>query len=1244
MVRELGLSEGQYRTRADDGIGELQLQEIARAVEDCRFTVLIASSAARWDRIAQFAAGLAQHAGLTHDPAHGRDAPRLIVIARDCAFGADAERAALPLEHRALVGLDCSDEPHTVQSLARLRELLALEPPIDHPPACPYPGLERFTAVNRDLLFGRDADRAALVQRIRAGHSRILVVGPSGSGKSSLIHAAVLPELSPGDHVVQVVPRGGELAVALRAMLDALELPQLGDAIDRYLRAVAGASDADIETARAALRATPVPDPRRRVVVIDPLEEVFADDDAAARDALFDLLGGLWSLPWCTVVLCMRADFYGAIMAVRCWRELETCQYPVAALDQAGLVAAIVEPARRAGVHVDAALVERLIREIDRDRSSVPLPLLQVALKQLWGHLRWRYLTLADYERIVDRDQRGLGAVLAVHAEAVVQALTGPGDRAVAQRILLDLIHLGEGRPHTRRRRTIDELRRSGDAPGQLDRVLEALIQGRLVTTGDGDPSTARRVDRQLASPSATTGATRRGAGSDPTAEPAERHVDLAHDTLITSWPALAGWIAERRDDLRTQRRFEARAAAGGLLAPAELAELDRWIATPAGTALGASAGVRTLIRKSAAARRLRRAMLGGGAAAVTATAIVFAVQTRQLRDEQTRTRRSISKATEAAKLIVFEVDDKLKTVACAGAAKVRDTLLKSSRDLLAELRTLGELDDAEQRIASFGKTAQADFALERGRLAQAYALYQEALGDAQRRAAADPHNATWQGDLAAAYHKLGEVAVTSGKLDDARAWFDKALAIRKALTATDASNADWQRDLAASYQKLGEVAVDTGKLNDAQTWLEHGLAVRQALTASDASPRSWQRELLVSYGGLRDVAIAAGKVDAARTWSDKELALAEALTASDPSNATWQRDLAIAYVKQGDQMGTAGELHNARGWFEKALAVLKPLAAADPTNLSWRRDLAVGYEMLGDVAVTAGKIDDARSWFDSALAIRVTLDAAAPNNTDWKRDFWVACNKLGDVAMAAGSLDAAQARFEQGHAIADILVATDPSNVRWQRDLSISCENLGEIAVATGRIDDARAWFSRSLAIRRTLAVADPSNADGQSDLARTYHSLGEVAVAAGKIDRARDWFEQSLAIRKPLAAAVPSNTEWQRDLSASYQGLAEVDAASGKLAAARDWLDKAFAIRKALTAASPSNTESQRDLCITLARMAAVSPTADEAARDRREARAIYRKLQRAGLFRGDRAFTELGAELDPVAARIGKVSAVR
>jgi hypothetical protein len=74
MVCELGLEASQYRTRADDGLGELQLAAIERAVDECRFTVLVASTAARWNRLAQFAAALAQHRGLEDEASHPHQA------------------------------------------------------------------------------------------------------------------------------------------------------------------------------------------------------------------------------------------------------------------------------------------------------------------------------------------------------------------------------------------------------------------------------------------------------------------------------------------------------------------------------------------------------------------------------------------------------------------------------------------------------------------------------------------------------------------------------------------------------------------------------------------------------------------------------------------------------------------------------------------------------------------------------------------------------------------------------------------------------------------------------------------------------------------------------------------------------------------------------------------------------------------------------------------------------------------
>jgi tetratricopeptide (TPR) repeat protein len=537
MLPALGLAQAQYCTRADDRLGEPQLTEIVKAIEGCLVTVVIASSASRWDPLLEHVASLALHAAIEAGE------PRFLVATRDVPL------ESLSLDKRALVGLDCSDEEKTVQSLERLRKRLDLRAPLFERPPCPYPGLHPFTKANRHLLFGRDDDKDEILQRIRAGHSKILLYGPSGTGKSSLVHSAVLPALPSQDYFYKVVESGGRPVSALRAAIRALALPGADAVLTKYLKAARGATDAELERARGVLDEIRVPDPRRRILVVDPLEEIFAEENTTWRTLFFHLLAALWSRPWCTVILCMRADFLGMLMSERCWRELDGSQRPVPPLQEAGLRAAIVMPARHEGVHVEEALVERLIREADLDRSPVPLPLLQVALEELWARLRWRYLTLASYEGIVRkgpwfsaddtqsssgeassrRARRGLSAVLAVHADRILQTLTEPGDREIAKHIFLDLIHLGEGRPHTRRRRTLRQLQRRDAPPEQLHRVLKKLVAGRLITTDVGEPAPG-----------------------------AERHFDLAHDALIDGWEVLATWVKEQRGELIRQRQLEA--------------------------------------------------------------------------------------------------------------------------------------------------------------------------------------------------------------------------------------------------------------------------------------------------------------------------------------------------------------------------------------------------------------------------------------------------------------------------------------------------------------------------------------------------------------------------------------------------------------------------------------------------------------------------------------------------------------
>jgi hypothetical protein len=624
LLPALGLAEGQYWTRAEDDLGVLKLDGIERAVQACRYTLLVASSAARVDQWAQFAGQLAEHLGIEEGK------PRLLLVSRDFVPGSERAHELLPLRQRCLVCLDCSDPERTPAALAALAAQLALTTTEEPPTECPYPGLRTFGAGDpascfhrTDLFFGRDDEGRAVVDRLRAT-GRVLLVGPSGCGKSSLAHARVLPTLRHGaDAMAIAVARpGAHPDDALQAALDDLD-PRLGPAIDIYLGAQ---HEPAARAALIAAAAGPL-----RLVYLDQLEEVFLDetDGHGQRARFFARLAALGRVPGVAILLGMRADFYGDLMRSPAWNDFKDHRVELTPLRGAALRLVITRPAEAVGVHVEADLVERLVREADLDRAAEALPLLQVALEQLWALREWRYLSLASYARIADGDRRGLDVVFARHADASIAALAEPA-QALAHRVLSDLVALGEGRPDTRRRRTVSELRRAGDGTGALARVLDHLSAHRLIAISAEVPAVAAA---QTVAPHAahsdrhdadTDDEAAAGSAADP--RDSGRHVDLAHDTLITGWPALAGRIRTRRDDLRTQRRLEARAAGGGLLAASELPEFTRWVAwvtTPDGQALGATDTLHALVRRSVRVRRNQQRRLFGSLFAVIAVLAV---------------------------------------------------------------------------------------------------------------------------------------------------------------------------------------------------------------------------------------------------------------------------------------------------------------------------------------------------------------------------------------------------------------------------------------------------------------------------------------------------------------------------------------------------------------------------------------------------------------------------------------------
>ncbi|MCX6032488.1 MAG: CHAT domain-containing protein [Chloroflexi bacterium] len=462
-------------------------------------------------------------------------------------------------------------------------------------PDCPYPGMAPFTEAQKDLFFGRDKEIEDAVERLRQ-HPFLAVVGPSGSGKSSLINAGVIPAL-------RTSRRFGPGAWTIHTMRPSDSRTPEGKAAPRQAltRLLGGTVD---ELASQTFD-------HRTLLLVDQFEELFTLAEAGEAQAFLDALQALMGRPNLYLLLTVRADFYPDLMACSLWQPIRANRLEVTPLGDDELWAAIVEPAARVGVTVDEALAVQLIA--DAAGESGVLPLVQETLVLLWDKVERRQLRLAAYRGMAAGVRSGLQVAIDRRASLIYENLPD-GVQPIARRIFLRLIQFGEGRADTRRQQTVEELRASGDDPALFDRTLARLTESRLLTTSGDVEGSARRVD-------------------------------IAHEALIAGWPRLQEWLGQRRTAEQTRRQLEAKAAEwvrlgrgeGGLLDEYELYEAQDWLASGDSGELGFSQAVQDLViisrealtqakRDKAEATRTRqrsRFFAGGLALAVAVIALV---------------------------------------------------------------------------------------------------------------------------------------------------------------------------------------------------------------------------------------------------------------------------------------------------------------------------------------------------------------------------------------------------------------------------------------------------------------------------------------------------------------------------------------------------------------------------------------------------------------------------------------------
>jgi DNA-binding SARP family transcriptional activator/serine/threonine protein kinase/WD40 repeat protein len=522
----------------------------------------------------------------------------------------------------------------------------------------PYKGLAAFHESDARDFFGRAELTTQLVERL-ADESFLAVVGPSGSGKSSVVRAGLIPAVRRGEIessetwlVTDMLP-GSHPFLELRRAMErvAVEMPaEVSDAL------AAERPDALQHMERV------LPSGSSLLLVVDQFEELFTLVDAETRSKFIDLLSVSIANDYARVIVTLRADFLDRPLGYSELSDLfDQRMVTVGSPSQDELREAIEGPARSVGVDVDPGLAERIVNEVN-DRPGA-LPLLQHTLSELFTGRDSDLLQVDAYEAL-----GGVSGALGNRAERTYADLDEP-DRAVAKQLFLRLVTVTDDSAPTRRRVRVSTL---DDLDGET--VLDSFTRARLLVV-DSDPDTRT-----------------------PT-------VEVAHEAMLAHWPRLSGWIESAREDLTLAHRLEEAMQEwqrngrhdAYLLTGARLAQHRTWTAT---SSLKLTDDGEEFLELSAkrderqrAQRRRRRNWITGGfaVAAVVATVFgLFALQNaEQARTEADRADQAAEDAETNAQLAQDEASR-----ANAGEARAEEAAdLAKARELTASAVGVRETD-----------------------------------------------------------------------------------------------------------------------------------------------------------------------------------------------------------------------------------------------------------------------------------------------------------------------------------------------------------------------------------------------------------------------------------------------------------------------------------------------------------------------------------------------------------------------
>jgi WD40 repeat protein len=377
--------------------------------------------------------------------------------------------------------------------------------------SCPYKGLASYQPEDAHRFYGREVLIDELVRRLQL--QKVLIVGgASGSGKSSLVRAGLIPALNAGAimgseswRIVLFTPGRDPMAELYFQLTKALP-----EGVRPHL-----SLEELMQRPSLARHLSQMDEAERPIVIcIDQFEELFTLAPAAQKSKLIEALSAMTDPAHSSVrlVIAVRADFYAACAQIPWLAERITVnQVLVGPMTDAELRRAIIEPARRAGFHLERGLVEAIISEAGQEVGA--LPLVAHALVETWMRRKGNTMTLEGF-----RAAGGVAGAISQTADLTFEHRFDAVEKEASKRLFLRLVTPGEGTADARRILARSEIDHDPSAK-TLHNVVEGLTEARLLTVNDST-------------------------------------VQIAHEALLRTWPRLREWIEESRDNLRTRQRI----------------------------------------------------------------------------------------------------------------------------------------------------------------------------------------------------------------------------------------------------------------------------------------------------------------------------------------------------------------------------------------------------------------------------------------------------------------------------------------------------------------------------------------------------------------------------------------------------------------------------------------------------------------------------------------------------------------